>query len=74
MKLFLLTKKFLAYNAVMWPVVMAVYAPYYIFILHYSAWQLLTWVETAFVMGTLANLAIQPIVRRVTFWVEKIEK
>lgn len=64
-------KRYLFYNAMTWPVVTAVYSPYYIVWLQFSGMQILRWLATSLAMGIAANFAIMPVVTRVVRWLDR---
>ena len=66
-------KQYLLYNIIFWPLVIALYAPYQILIIHYTTEQIIRWLETSLWQGMLANLVIQPVAHRVIPWIGKIK-
>ena len=48
------------YNAVVMPIIMSIYIPYNVLFIHYTAFQLLKWLSTSWLVSTAANAIIAP--------------
>lgn len=62
---------FLLYNLLFFPAVAAIYIPYNILWIQMTEFQLIKWVATAAVFGSIANIGLAPWIRYINGWLQR---
>jgi len=71
MKLVRSLKRWLLYNAMIFPVIAAIYVPYNVLFLQYTAIQLVKWIATSAFVAAGANLVLQPWTSKVVRYLDR---